>query len=65
MLRGPRGLPHVELTTDPDNVPSQKVILANCGVLVERFREPEQYGVNREGLRYRIALSSPAHGSPA
>ncbi len=56
------GLPHVELTTDPDNVPSQKVILANCGVLVERLCEPEQYGVNREGLRYRIALSSPAPG---
>jgi predicted acetyltransferase len=49
------GLPFVELTTDPDNVASQKVIAANGGVLVERFRKPEAYG-GREGLRFRIAL---------
>lgn len=34
---GTLGLTYVELTTDPDNVASQKVILANGGVLVERF----------------------------
>jgi predicted acetyltransferase len=50
------GLPYVELTTDPDNIASQKVILANNGELVERFREPAQYGAHRDGLRYRIVL---------
>jgi len=49
------GLPHVELTTDPENVASQRVIEANGGVLVERFRKPAAYG-EAEGLRYRIAL---------
>ena len=48
------GLPHVELTTDPDNEPSQRVILGNGGVLVERFRHPV-YG--KEELRFRISLS--------
>ncbi len=51
------GLPYVELTTDPDNPASQKVIVANGGVLVERFEKPEQYGLGQEGLRYRIVLS--------
>lgn len=49
------GLPYVEITTDPDNVASQKVIQANGGVLVERFIKPEQYG-GVDGLRFRIAL---------
>ena len=49
------GLPYVELTTDPDNAPSQRVILANGGVLIGRFRKPGAYG-EAEGLRYRIAL---------
>jgi len=49
------GLPYVELTTDPDNIPSQRVIEANGGVLVERFRKPAAYG-EADGLRYRIAL---------
>lgn len=31
------------------------VILANGGVLIERFCKPEQYG-SVEGLRYRIDL---------
>lgn len=48
-------IPFVELTTDLDNVPSQKVILANGGYLVERFRKPAAYG-DSEGLRYRIDL---------
>ncbi|HEX9275861.1 MAG TPA: GNAT family N-acetyltransferase [Casimicrobiaceae bacterium] len=57
MLRRVRneGLRYVEITTDPDNVASQKVVLANGGVLVERFRKPAQYG-EKDGLRYRIAL---------
>ena len=49
------GLPFVELTTDPSNIPSQRVIQANRGVLVERFLKPPQYG-NAEALRYRISL---------
>jgi predicted acetyltransferase len=50
-----RGLPYVELTTDPDNVASQRVILKNGGVLVERFNKGPAYH-NAPGLRYRIYL---------
>ncbi|MEO8812310.1 MAG: GNAT family N-acetyltransferase, partial [Caulobacteraceae bacterium] len=49
------GLPHVDLTTDPDNIASQNVILANGGRLVERFRKTSAYG-GGEALRYRIDL---------
>ena len=49
------GLAYVDITTDPDNIASQRVILANGGVLVERFKRPAQYG-GTEALRYRIAL---------
>ena len=49
------GLSYVEITTDPENIPSQRVIEANGGVLLERFTEPQQYG-GMPGLRYRIAL---------
>ena len=47
----------------PDNVrpevrlESQRVILANGGVLVERFSKRSAYG-NLEGLRFRIVLAS-------
>ena len=50
-----RGLTHVELTTDPANVASQKVILACSGYLLERFHKPAAYG-EAESLRYRIVL---------
>lgn len=53
----PSKLPYVELTTKIDNVPSQKVILANGGVLVEEFEEPAAYGSAR-AYRYRIDLSN-------
>lgn len=49
------GLRWIELTTDPDNWASQKVILANGGVLVERFVKPPMYG-EAESLRFRIAV---------
>jgi len=49
------GLPYVELTTDPDNLASQKVITANGGVLIESFNKPAAYG-NTPGLRFRIPL---------
>lgn len=45
----------VEITTDPENVPSQRVIEANGGVLIERFVKPMQFG-GTPGLRYRIEL---------
>ena len=48
------GLRFVELTTDPDNIPSQKVITSNGGVIVKRFRK-EAYG-NTEALLFRITL---------
>jgi predicted acetyltransferase len=50
-----RGLDHVDLTTDPDNIASQKVILANGGQLIERFRKAAAYG-GSEALRFRITL---------
>ena len=50
-----QGLPYVEITTDPDNVASQRVILANGGILVERFKKDPAYG-DVEGLRFRITL---------
>lgn len=50
------GLPYVELTTDPDNMASQRVIEANGGWLHERFTKPDAYGAG-PGLRYRIALA--------
>ncbi len=52
-----RGLEYVELTTDPDNIGSQKVIVANGGVLVERFLKTAQYG-GKPALRYRIDVAS-------
>ena len=52
------GLPYVEITTDPENIASQRVILANGGVLVEHFIKPPQFG-SKPGLRYRIALYQP------
>ena len=51
-----QGLQSVEITTDPDNAASQKVITANGGVLVEPFNKGEAYG-NKPGLRYRIDLA--------
>jgi predicted acetyltransferase len=57
-LRG-RGLPWVEVTTDPENVASQRVILANGGALVGRFTKPAAHG-GGAGLRYRIALDTRA-----
>jgi predicted acetyltransferase len=48
-------LAYVELTTDPGNIPSQKVILANGGTLVERRLKPEAYG-SGEQLLFRINL---------
>jgi predicted acetyltransferase len=49
------GLRYVEITTDPDNLASQRVIEANGGVLFEEFVKPAAFG-SRRGLRYRVTL---------
>ncbi|MEF2071395.1 GNAT family N-acetyltransferase [Consotaella aegiceratis] len=49
------GLPYIEITTDPENQASQRVIEACGGWLVERFQKLDIYG-GHEGLRYRIDL---------
>ena len=46
-------LPFVELTTDDNNIGSQRVIEANGGQLVERFEMLDEQG-GGIGLRYRI-----------
>jgi predicted acetyltransferase len=53
-----RGLAHIEVTTDRDNIASQRVIVSCGGELVERFRKPEAFG-GTEALRYRINLMGP------
>jgi predicted acetyltransferase len=53
------GLPSIEITTDPENVASQRVIEGNGGVLVGSFTKPAQYGAI-PGLRYRIDLGPNA-----
>ncbi|HEY7902715.1 MAG TPA: GNAT family N-acetyltransferase [Casimicrobiaceae bacterium] len=50
------GLAFVEITTDPDNAASRRVILANGGELIETFTKPAPFG-HAPGLRYRIALA--------
>jgi len=49
------GLRFVEVTTDPENVASQRVIEANGGVLLEQFTKVGAFG-GTPGLRYRIPL---------
>lgn len=50
-----RGLAHVEVTTDLDNIASQRVISSVGGRLHERFQKPAAFGGN-DALRFRIAL---------
>lgn len=49
------GFPFVDLTTDPDNEASRRVIEANGGILVRRFSRPAEYG-GTEALHYRVYL---------
>jgi predicted acetyltransferase len=51
------GLPYVYITTDPENIGSQRVIEANGGQLIERFIKPPQFG-SKPALRYRIAIGA-------
>jgi predicted acetyltransferase len=50
-----RGLDYVELTTLPDNVASQRVILASGGRYVKTFDKSPHYG-GGETLLFRIGL---------
>jgi predicted acetyltransferase len=50
------GLAHVDITTDPENLASQRVILANGGRLIGPFRRIPSYGDHSEHLRFRIEL---------
>jgi predicted acetyltransferase len=50
------GLPYVEITTDPDNVASKRVIEANGGILIGHFIKPQQFGC-KPGLRFRITFT--------
>jgi predicted acetyltransferase len=52
------GLDQVDLTTDPDNIPSQKVILNNGGDFVGLFRKPDAYG-GGESMLFRIRTPLP------
>jgi predicted acetyltransferase len=52
-----QGLRYVELTVDPENIASQKVITACNGVLIERFRKAAAYG-HAETFRYRISIEN-------
>lgn len=58
----PHGLTYVELTADPDNLASQRVIVANGGQMVERFTKPQEYGAS-DSLRFRIPLASSANAT--
>lgn len=49
------GLEYVEITTDTENIASQKVILANGGILFDTFDMPHWNG-GGDGLRFRILL---------
>lgn len=53
------GLAYVELTSEADNIASQRVIEANGGELVERFQKSAGYG-GSESLRFRIFLAKTA-----
>lgn len=55
VLEQARGLrmPYVELTCDPSNLASRKVIEANGGAFVEEFVKPREHG-GKPGLRFRI-----------
>lgn len=50
-----RGLPFVDIVTNLDNVASQRVIIANGGVLAGQFEKPVARG-GGPALRFRIAL---------
>ena len=54
------GLRYAEIVTDPDNMPSRRVIEANGGVLIDEFTKPASLGGTRS-LRYRVSLERGGH----
>ncbi len=50
-----QGLASVQITSDDDNTASQKVILANGGVEIDRFAKPAALG-GKPSILYRIDL---------
>jgi hypothetical protein len=56
------GLPYVDIVADTDNIPSQRVIEANGGKLVERFHKSAEFG-GAESFRFRIHLSSNSNSA--
>ena len=53
-----RGLVYIEITANPDNIASQRVVLNCGGKLIERTFKPDYHG-GGETLRYRIDLVGP------
>ena len=51
------GLPYLEIVTDFDNLASQRVIEANGGEVIERFKKPEGYSGGKDSMRYRVPLA--------
>lgn len=49
------GLRHVDLTTNEDNLVSQRVIEKTHGKLIERFKKPDAFG-GAPSFRFRIHL---------
>lgn len=49
------GLRHVDITTDPANIASQRVILRNRGRRIESVVKPAAFG-GGESWRYRLAV---------
>ena len=49
------GLAYVQITTEPENLASQRVIRANGGKLVEEFTSPPELG-GTATMRFRILL---------
>ncbi|WP_205964513.1 GNAT family N-acetyltransferase [Ramlibacter agri] len=59
-----QGLPWIEITADAGNLASQKVILANGGVLLGEMDKPAAFQPGRL-RRYRIVLQCSADSSTA
>lgn len=49
------GLPFVQIVTNLDNLPSQRVVIKNGGILISQFTKPAMYGP-KPALRYQINL---------
>lgn len=57
-----RGLDYVKVTTQPDNIASQRVILACGGTFVRRFEQDASYG-GGEALLFQIDLADTSQAA--